>query len=402
MKSGSRTSGRGKAKRAMRSKETAITLRFLARGGRLVLIVGLLVAITQAQAIERDEVRRESLAAGIEHLEIIRGGQDCQVIHALVIDPKKARITLARAMDEMVGAETTSSLAARHGAIAAINGGYFRTTGTYRGESIGMLVIGNKVLSEPVNRRAALAVSHSGGMIRAAVASVELKAELQINRRFNYPISGFNRLRESGELILFTPEFHRTTLTNPDGIEVVIAGNRVMSVEDGKGSQPIPRNGFVLSGSGSTREWLLANVKRGARVEIKTELITDPVIPFAADFIVGGGPRLLAANKPVASAEATRYSESLIRQRHPRTALGWRQDGMVLLLTVDGRQPGRSVGMTIDELTALLSELGCIEAINLDGGGSTTMVIRHRIVNKPSDATGERPVSDALLLFPAR
>jgi exopolysaccharide biosynthesis protein len=58
--------------------------------------------------------------------------------------------------------------------------------------------------------------------------------------------------------------------------------------------------------------------------------------------------------------------------------------------------------MTIEELTALMTEFGCVEAINLDGGGSTTMVIHNRIANNPSDATGERPVSDALLVFPRK
>ena len=66
---------------------------------------------------------------------------------------------------------------------------------------------------------------------------------------------------------------------------------------------------------------------------------------------------------------------------------------------MDGRQPAKSVGMTIAELAALMLEFGCVEAINLDGGGSTTMVVEGKVVNTPSDAAGERPVSDALLVF---
>jgi exopolysaccharide biosynthesis protein len=58
--------------------------------------------------------------------------------------------------------------------------------------------------------------------------------------------------------------------------------------------------------------------------------------------------------------------------------------------------------MTIEELAVLMTGLGCVEAINLDGGGSTTMVINGRVVNNPSDATGERPISDALLVFPRK
>ena len=58
--------------------------------------------------------------------------------------------------------------------------------------------------------------------------------------------------------------------------------------------------------------------------------------------------------------------------------------------------------MTLAELAELMRDLGCQEALNLDGGGSATMVVRDRVVNRPSDATGERPVSDAILLFPSR
>jgi exopolysaccharide biosynthesis protein len=107
---------------------------------------------------------------------------------------------------------------------------------------------------------------------------------------------------------------------------------------------------------------------------------------------------LLASGRFVANEEAANYSESLMRLRHPRTAIGWRADGHLVLVTVDGRQPQKSVGMTIEELAKLMIELGCVEAMNLDGGGSTTMVIRNKIANSPSDAAGERPVSDALLI----
>jgi exopolysaccharide biosynthesis protein len=86
-------------------------------------------------------------------------------------------------------------------------------------------------------------------------------------------------------------------------------------------------------------------------------------------------------------------------ERHPRSAVAVRADGTVLLVAVDGRQPGHSVGMTLPELTELLVELGGTDALNLDGGGSTTLVLRGRIVNRPSESSGERPVTNALLVL---
>jgi hypothetical protein len=87
-------------------------------------------------------------------------------------------------------------------------------------------------------------------------------------------------------------------------------------------------------------------------------------------------------------------------KRHPRTAVARDRAGRVLFVTVDGRQPGVSVGMTLEELARLLLEFDAAEAINLDGGGSTTMVIDGKVVNSPSDREGERPVSDAILIMP--
>lgn len=72
---------------------------------------------------------------------------------------------------------------------------------------------------------------------------------------------------------------------------------------------------------------------------------------------------------------------------------------MVKRPATPGRQPGISAGMSLRTLADLLKDLGAVEAMNLDGGGSTTMVVLDKIVNRPSDQTGERPVSDAILVF---
>lgn len=344
------------------------------------------------------------IAPGVELLSIKRGDfaeaatADRWMIQVLTVDPKLARLQLAQAMDEIAGAETTSSMAQRHGALAAINGGYFRTTGIVRGEPIGALTIGGKVLSEPVNNRAALAVFDDGKQIRAAVTHLTVTAELRADGKAIRAVNGFNRPREKDELVVFTPEFHRTTLTAADGVEFLVEKNRVTKLADGAGSSQIPANGIVLSAAGTSREWALKHLRQGSRVELKTDAKAELVLSFQPDFILGAGPQLLAAGQKVFVAEASRYSDSLYRQRHPRTAIGWTTEGKLILVTVDGRQKF-SVGMTMAELADLMLELGCVEAMNLDGGGSSTMVVNRKIVNHPSDATGERPVSDALLVF---
>lgn len=350
------------------------------------------------------DVRRvETLAPGVEHVEIRRGdftagvGADRWTINTLTLDPRRVRLALGRAFDSGVGVETTSSIAARHGALAAVNGGYFRTEGLYRGEPAGIVVHGAKVLSEPSRKRPGLAVSNTDGRTRLGFAGLAFRAEVVAGDGSTRAVSGVNRPRLDDELILFTPEFHRTTLTGPNGIEAVVAEDLVVAVHDGAGSRSIPANGYVLSAHGLARRWVREHLLRGGRVELRASAKFEPALPFDPDFVLGGGPVLLRGG--ASAPDAGEYAAGFRLERHPRTAVGARADGTVVFVVVDGRQPALSVGLTIDELAALMSELGCVEAINLDGGGSTTMVIRGRVVNHPSDAGGERPVGDALLVF---
>ena len=377
----------------------------------LILLAGILApapAGRPSQSSSSKEIRKsEALAPGIEHLEIRRGdfaseaGTDRWIINVLVIEPKSGRLTLARALDEVVGAETTSSLAIRHGALAAVNGGYFRTTGTYRGEPAGMLKLGGKVLSEPSLPRSELAITNADGAARIAVAQIEVKTEIVADSREMRAVDGINRPREENEMILYTPEFHRTTLTDPGGIEIAVERGRVTGVLEGEGSRPIPSEGCVVSAVGAAGRWAREHLRLGAPIEVRAEITSHPPLPFAPEFIIGGGPLLVAAGRSTAAAaaDAEQFKADFSRARHPRTAVGVRREGSLILVTVDGRQPKKSVGMTVEELAGLMLELGCVEAVNLDGGGSTTMVVKGKVANNPSDATGERPVSDALLVF---
>ncbi|HEX4899183.1 MAG TPA: hypothetical protein VFV61_01545, partial [Pyrinomonadaceae bacterium] len=119
----------------------------------------------------RANLEFQPIAPGIEYLQVVRrsasneAGNGPWLINALRVDLKMARLQLARALDEGVGLETVSSLAARHEAVAATNAGYFRTTGTYRGESVGTFLLGGKLFSEPHNDRAALGLTEANGVV---------------------------------------------------------------------------------------------------------------------------------------------------------------------------------------------------------------------------------------------
>ena len=125
-------------------------------------------------------------------------------------------------------------------------------------------------------------------------------------------------------------------------------------------------------------------------------LILQPGWDTVGDAI-GGGPVLVRNGRPVYRANEA-FETSLLAPRHPRTAVGQTADGRILLVAVDGRQSGYSVGMTTFEMAQTLVRLGAVRGMQLDGGGSTTLAFDGKILNRPSDPT-ERPISTALMLF---
>ncbi|MEO7456107.1 MAG: phosphodiester glycosidase family protein, partial [Gemmatimonadaceae bacterium] len=163
------------------------------------------------------------------------------------------------------------------------------------------------------------------------------------------------------------------------------------------GGSAIPPGGAVLSAYGAgVRATEVKALTEGDTVRVV--LATSPRV--RPTLLIGGWPRLLADGKSVAGESA--FIEGTISRnaemKHPRTAIGYSRDGRTLyILAVDGRSTA-SVGLTLVELATVMRKLGAWNAMNFDGGGSTTMVIDGAVVNKPSDATGERAVGNALMV----
>lgn len=356
-----------------------------------------------------ESLKLEEIEPGIEYGQITSGHASKDeltgpwFISVLRIDLKRATLKIVHALDEGVGLETVSSLAARYRAPAATNGGYFRIAGSYRGESLGLLVLDRKLISEPHNERSEFGLIEAGDKTEVIFGHLKFSGEVKVGA-VKHAVQGLNRPVSADEMIVFTPQFHSTTLTNPDGIEVVVRRNRVVSVRDLKGSNAIPADGFVISAVGKPREWLKDKVRKGSLVEFSWRLNSiEPGLDQKwqrAYSILGGGPQLIRDGNIAITNAQEKISTAFVNEGHPRTAIAKLASGKLLLVTIDGRQPGESIGMPLTTLADLLLELGAVEAMNLDGGGSTTMVIHNKVVNRPSDQTGERPVSDAILVFP--
>lgn len=183
-------------------------------------------------------------------------------------------------------------------------------------------------------------------------------------------------------------------------------GDTVLFVRRGEvatsAGSAIPDGGAVLAAYGSgLRSDEVKGMADGDTVKIL--LATLPRMPHGTTpaMLIGGWPRILRDGVIVAGESATdegtlsRNAEA----RHPRTAIGFSRDSSTLILfTVDGRSEN-SGGMTLIELARVMRELGAWDALNFDGGGSTTMVVDGRVVNQPSDKEGERAVGNAVLVL---
>ncbi len=108
---------------------------------------------------------------------------------------------------------------------------------------------------------------------------------------------------------------------------------------------------------------------------------------------VGGGPVLAKDGALyITNNEEKKFAGKAIEDHHPRTAMGYTKTGELILLVVQGRMKNTAVGTTLTETAKILLDLGCEEAINLDGGGSSCLLINGKETIKPSDPTGQRPV----------
>lgn len=114
---------------------------------------------------------------------------------------------------------------------------------------------------------------------------------------------------------------------------------------------------------------------------------------------VAGGPVLIQANQiKITNNEEQRFAGKQINDKHPRTAMGYTADGGLVVMVVEGRNPGIAEGANLTQLAQLMLSAGCVEALNLDGGGSSTMLVNGKETIKPSDKTGQRPVPAVFII----
>ena len=333
----------------------------------------------------------KSVVDGITHRQILDNGV---LTNILTISPDAADIRPYRALGAGIGTESLASLARRHNAFAAINGGFFEMVGTFRGESVGALKINGEWVSEPEQGRAVIGFRTVDGKIETYIDRIALRQALVLPSGETLAIDGMNRERGRNELVIYRPHFHVVTLTMSDGAEVVVRNGKVTNIHNGQGSLRIPADGFVLSVSGRKRGELLSHIAVGDAVQIRETIIPERVgdsnLWSSFVHIIGGGPLLLRDKTASSTAAYKRegFDQAFHSFWHPRTAIGKKADGTLLFVTITAAEAGVRRGVMLPRLAELFLEWGVTDALNLDGGNSSMLVIQGKVVSvKPKDAT---------------
>jgi hypothetical protein len=386
-----------------------------------------------APATKRTAPATERVAPGVEWVRTTTTAPDGGPLRLNVLTVDRAalrgRLTVALPSAGMPARERTSVMARRDHALAAINGSVFAVAAPAQGDPIGALVAGGQLVSEPLEGRAALLVPRAPDQ-PASVRSLRFRGSASTGGRSRM-IDGVDRLRgvvpgcggrggdrpterpnatlvctDPSELVVYTRAFATRTRASEDGVEVSVRDGRASAPHRGGGAA-IPADGLVLSGSGDAARFLVA-LHAGDAVSVDVGLLADgqPIDPGDYAAVLSGGPRLLAGGAVRIPAAAEGYRPpndpgwaAAIAARNPRTMAGVAADGKLILATADGRQGG-SVGLSYREAAEIMRRLGARDAVNLDGGGSATMVVGGTVVNQPSDAVGERPVASSLQVVP--
>ena len=364
------------------------------------------VAHVDARPAASTAARAPAAIGGVEYRHLRKDGP--LSIHVVEIDLSRPELSLHATVGPGVkGTHAVASFAARPApglgdAIAAINGDYFEflTEPRYHGTLQGTCIVEGELVSTP--GFPTFWVDGDGRPHLEAVASrltVQWPDGSTTGLAVNASTSDYRSEVRAANVVLFTPRFGASTFTEParelvlepandDGPWLPLRANQTYRARIREvvatGNARIPRDAMVLS------------IARAASADVPELNVGDELTIHTgctqalseATAAVAGSPPLLAGGQLLPGLNDTSLA--------PRTAVGF-AGRRVLFVVVDGRQEDLSIGMTHRELAELMQRLGCTDAVNLDGGGSSTMWYRGSVVNSPSDGR-QRAVGNALLL----
>ncbi len=338
------------------------------------------------------------------------GPLNVYVLKADLSDPLLKIDTIVGSDGTLNKNQTVTEMAKRTGAVAAINGDFFQMMDS--GRTIGLAYQGGILVESPALR----ADMYGFGLTTDKTPLIEIfnfQGKVTADNGKSFPLAGINKpgyllmsdqSSDIDSLNLYNTYWGATSrgkLPNLTGVvEAVVQNGVVQRVLTDQPGVAIPANGYILKGHGQAAKFIKDNLKPGSKVTY-----TYTVEPGGSNlFAAVGGQALL-----VEDGHLPAYFSQNITGKHARTAAGVSKDGDTLYLVAVEKQASSdgtavSVGMTQEELADFLISIGVWRAVNLDGGGSTTMAARHlgdfniSLVNRPQGTT-QRKVPDAIGIF---
>ena len=323
------------------------------------------------------------VALGVKHIKLTKtiNGRPVR-INVVEINQKlnpNLQINPQLSSSRLASKSTITTLARKNNSLVAINGTYFKPQ---TGVPLGTLMINGKIYTGPIYNRVAMGIFDEG----FDMARLELNAQVK-SFKGNLKVDNINQPRMlSTHVIVYTPEWGSFAPPSPKyGKQIAVENGKIVSI--GTQTMPIPHNGYVIVGPDER----LSKLYRAKHVDLDIKTIPnwDNV-----KHIISGGPYLVKNGEVF--VDMTEQKLGAIGGKNPRTAIGYTQDGNFIMVAVDGRE-GASVGLTLKELAWFMKSIGCINAMNLDGGGSTVMYVNGRVVNMPK-VKGGIALSNALTI----
>lgn len=395
------------------------------------IIFILLLIILPWQILAKDGIKYENIK------------EDNHNYHILTIDPSKYKFQLVKAHNGVMGRETLDMIAKRRNAVAAINAGFFEIAGSEDGRPSGALIIDGQILGISKGIRA-LAILHDNKFhMEKAIIDLSISVANKI-----YKPNQTNIISNDKDVILYSHLWGITSLTDYHRKEILINSN--MEVEEVvlHGDNIIPNEGYILS---FPKEYDLSGIDRGQKVKLSLSLDPKPTAlkeEEAFQNMVTGIP-LLVKNGEIPE-NIDNFKSSAFTLPYARTALGVKDNGEVVMLVVEHEashhvknltidearnvlqksgykrsdlenmeyqkvlgllqmhisSKSTKIGLTLKDLAQYMLKLGCKDAINFDGGGSSTIFYGDKIVNATigdeDESAGQnvvRPISDAIIVL---
>jgi exopolysaccharide biosynthesis protein len=319
-----------------------------------------------------------------------------QEINILEADPRDPGVQIKPVLshDLIYGYELLSEMAARKNAYAAVNGGFFRDYGL----PSGMVVIDGALYSAATGNYPVFIIRDGKAKLseiesELAVLYGSAAASLQEGDFERIHIDDINFPAKGKQTVVYTPAYGRTNRADRKNITVTVENGIVTRITDYEKEAPIPENGMLITFYNTA---VYAGKELPIKVGDTVKLVHSPDMTGNVQayecgcMLVKDGVSVVGESDPWVG---------VLTNHDPRTAVGIKEDGTVILLTVDGRQPGYSAGFTGKELADYLISLGAMDAAMLDGGASTEMLLEGRLVSRPSYKGREREMGGGILVI---